>query len=76
MVMAETGLAGSLVEGADDGDTVPLSPKEPLQNPQFRPQAKSSAAAATPGEEDLNEVDPFTFKPSFTVWDKILVSFR
>lgn len=57
---------------AGEGDTVPLSPKEPLRDtPQF--SQFSPQAAAMLAEEDLNEVDPFTFKPSFTLWDKILV---
>ena len=73
--MASTAARG---EGTDEEDeSAPLSPTKSKET-----KYKSFSAAANRRgaevqqdlqKEDLDEVDPFTFKPAFTLCDKILV---
>lgn len=52
-------------EGETVDDTVPLTPS---------PRPNSSISDTPAGTDNLDEVDPFTYKPPFTLCDKIIVS--
>lgn len=69
--MADLTHSQERMEETEDAETVPLSPTR-IQ-PRAEPMRGGGSTCTPAAEQNLDMVDPFTFKPPFTLCDKLLV---